>query len=410
MTTNLPLADILRRALNRLYDSVALRHSPLVDMLGLRDNPNPSEALRSLLESEIQSLSEGPGAPATSKNHRYYELLFYRYIQRFTQQEVAAQLGIGTRHLRREQAAAIEYLADRLRQRHGLASIAQVQSDQIIAANSAESYGDIDTEIERIAGSIDEHCSELGAVLEECAILTRALCTQRHVRVQASLGGSYLVDVSQAILKQAILNLLVMTIRAIDSATVYVAVRPQYGAVALTFTPQPAPHHAPQPITWDQHTLSITRRMARAFRGQVEASAPDVPAVLTLTLPLADRLRVLAIEDNQDTLDLWQRYLRDSPFHLIPLRSPHDALAEIERLQPDLIVLDIMMPEVDGWELLNRLREHRLGKSLPVVVCSVLPQRDLALSLGANGFLPKPATREQFLGLLQHLAAVAVQR
>ena len=410
MAANPTLEVALRRALNRLYDSVELRRNALVDFLQLRERPNPAEALRMLLESEIQSLSEGPGAPATSKNHRYYQVLFHRYIQRFTQQEVAAQLGIGTRHLRREQDAAIEYLADRLRQRHDVPSTPQLESSLAVAADSISSYGDIDTEIEHITGSIEEHCCELDTVLEECTMLTRALAAQRHVQVQIFLEEPYLVAVSQPILKQAILNLLAMTIRAVDSGTVYVGVCPQGSVVALTLTPQPAPHHAPQPITWDQHTLSITRRMALAFRGKVEASGPDRPAVLALTLPLADRVRVLAIEDNQDTLDLWQRYLRDSPFHLVPLRNPHDVLAEIERLQPDLIVLDIMLPEVDGWELLGRLREHRLGKTLPVVVCSVLPQRDLALSLGANGFLPKPATREQFLGVLQHLYAVAGRR
>jgi CheY-like chemotaxis protein len=410
MRTSLPLEVCLRRALNCLYDSVALGQSPLIDLLRLRSRPNSPDALRTLLESEIQSLADEPGAPTSSKNHRYYQVLFYRYIQRFTQQEVAAQLGIGTRHLRREQDAAIEYLAYRLRQHYDLRTTSQIEPGESATENAASAYGDIDTEIEHLTDSLGKRACELRSVLEECALLTRALAAQRNVTLQIGLEELYSVAVSQPILKQIILNVLTMAIRAGDAGTVCVGAHVTHGAVALTFTPQPAPHHAPQPITWDQHTLSITRRMARAFRGQVEASAPDVPAVLTLTLPLADRLRVLAIEDNQDTLDLWQRYLRDSPFHLIPLRSPHDALAEIERLQPDLIVLDIMMPEVDGWELLNRLREHRLGKSLPVVVCSVLPQRDLALSLGANGFLPKPATREQFLGLLQHLAAVAVQR
>lgn len=409
MPTGLTLETALRRALNRLYDSVALRRSPLADLLHLRDRPNPSEALRALLESEIQLLSSASDAPASSKNHRYYQVLFYRYIQRFTQREVAAQLGIGPRHLRREQEAAIEFLADRLRQRHGLAGITEIEA---IPAGEADASrgGDIEDEMEHLSDTMEERSCELAAVLEDCVLLTRALAHQRRVQVQAQLGEVFPVAVARAMLKQVILNLLVMAIRALDGGTVWVRARPAAGRVHLALTPQPLPHHAMPSIRWDQHTLSISRRMARLFEGEVDARDADGEAALQLTLPMANRVRVLAIEDNQDTLDLWQRYLRDSPFHLIPLRNPHDALEQIERLQPDLIVLDIMLPEVDGWELLGRLRDHSLGKALPIVVCSVLPQRDLALSLGANGFLPKPATRERFLGVLQRLSAVAARR
>ncbi len=410
MSTGLGLEVAVRQALNRLYDSVALRRSPLVDLLRLRDRPNPSEALRTLLESEIQLLSSASAAPASSKNHRYYQLLFYRYIQRFTQREVAAQLGIGTRHLRREQEAAIEYLADRLRQRHGLAGVTQIEAISIVDADTARSYGDIDSEIEHLTDTMDERSCELGAVLEECASLTKALAVQRHVQVQKHLGEPFPVAAAHAVLKQVILNLLAMAIRALDGGTVWVRARWDADRVVLTLTPQPAPHRAMPPITWDQHTLSISRRMAHPFQGEIDAWDAGGAAALQLTLPLADRVCVLAIEDNQDTLALWQRYLRNSHFHLIPLRNPHDVLAEIERLQPDMIVLDIMLPEVDGWEVLAQLRGHRLGKTLPIVVCSVLPQRDLALSLGANGFLSKPATREQFLGVLQHRSAVVARR
>jgi len=410
MPTDLTLEAALRQALNRLYDAVALRRSPLVDPLRLRDRPNPSEALRALLESEIELLSSASDAPASSKNHRYHQVLFYRYIQRFTQQEVASQLGIGTRHLRREQEAAIEFLADRLRQRHGLAGVTEIEAIPPDDVDAAASYGSIDSEIEHLTDSIDEHSCDLATVLEDCVLLSSALAAQRRVEVQVQLAEPTPVAVARAVLKQLILNLLVMAIRALDGGTVRVRARLDADKVHLTLTPQPAPHHAMPPIQWDQHALSITQRMAHLFEGEIDARAADGDSALQLTLPMADRACVLAIEDNQDTLDLWQRYLRDSSFHLIPLRNPHEALDQIERLQPDLIVLDIMLPEVDGWELLGRLRDHPLGKTLPIIVCTVLPQRDLALSLGANGFLPKPATREQFLGVLQRLSAVAARR
>ncbi len=63
-----------------------------------------------------------------------------------------------------------------------------------------------------------------------------------------------------------------------------------------------------------------------------------------------------------------------------------------------------MMPGVDGWEILARLRQHPLTGNLPVIVCTILPERELALALGAAGFLPKPVTRQALLGALRRAA------
>jgi len=67
---------------------------------------------------------------------------------------------------------------------------------------------------------------------------------------------------------------------------------------------------------------------------------------------------------------------------------------------PQIIVLDVMMPQTDGWRVLSRLRQHPLTSNIPVIVCTILAQEALALSLGANAFLRKPVTRQAFLAAL----------
>ena len=62
--------------------------------------------------------------------------------------------------------------------------------------------------------------------------------------------------------------------------------------------------------------------------------------------------------------------------------------------------MDLMMPGVDGWEVLNQIRENPLTNAIPVVVVSILPQESLALTLGANAFLQKPINQNDFLNLL----------
>lgn len=68
--------------------------------------------------------------------------------------------------------------------------------------------------------------------------------------------------------------------------------------------------------------------------------------------------------------------------------------------KPDAIILDVMLPSADGYEALQTLRSDPITASIPVVVCTVLKQRDLALALGATDFLAKPATQGALLAAL----------
>jgi CheY-like chemotaxis protein len=76
-----------------------------------------------------------------------------------------------------------------------------------------------------------------------------------------------------------------------------------------------------------------------------------------------------------------------------------------QTVAPRLIVLDVMLPDVDGWELLGRLRAHPGTQDVPVIVHTILPQEQLARALGADAFLRKPVGREALLALLDRTLA-----
>src|SRR5262249_28527074 len=82
-----------------------------------------------------------------------------------------------------------------------------------------------------------------------------------------------------------------------------------------------------------------------------------------------------------------------SSYHLIHARTAGRALSLVQDTRPDAIILDVVMPTRDGWEILAALQTDGATASIPVMICSVLPDRELALSLGAAGFLAKPVTR-----------------
>jgi len=120
------------------------------------------------------------------------------------------------------------------------------------------------------------------------------------------------------------------------------------------------------------------------------------------TQPVAvEQVPVLAIDDNADALQLLQRYTAGTRYRLVGTRDPHEALELAQRLAPQVVVLDVMMPQEDGWKVMSMLRQHPYTAHIPIVICTILAQEKLALSLGASAFLQKPVTRQAFLNVLE---------
>jgi CheY-like chemotaxis protein len=122
-----------------------------------------------------------------------------------------------------------------------------------------------------------------------------------------------------------------------------------------------------------------------------------------LVLPVSDRI-VLVVDDNEDVLALFQRCLKPYDFRVVTANNADRALDLATRLQPYAMTVDLMMPDGDGWDLIQTLLNQPQTQSIPIIVCSVLNQKELALSLGATAFLDKPVTEQALLAALQALA------
>jgi len=119
------------------------------------------------------------------------------------------------------------------------------------------------------------------------------------------------------------------------------------------------------------------------------AFSPELPAMLP---PLQ---QVLLVEDSEPDTDQIVRYLSEINAETVTLAQGESVLDTALRIQPDIIILDILLPDQTGWDVLQNLKATPDTRDIPVLIVSVLDERAYGLELGASEYLVKPITRPQ---------------
>jgi signal transduction histidine kinase/CheY-like chemotaxis protein len=132
------------------------------------------------------------------------------------------------------------------------------------------------------------------------------------------------------------------------------------------------------------------------------AVSPQSAQPHAVPLEAASR-RVLVVEDNPQALDLLKLYLEGDGFSVAVAQDGETALGKARELLPDAMVLDILLPRLDGWDVLARAKADPAIADIPIVVVSMLDQRGKGFSLGAADYLVKPVQREALLATLRRL-------
>lgn len=104
---------------------------------------------------------------------------------------------------------------------------------------------------------------------------------------------------------------------------------------------------------------------------------------------------ILLVEDDLYTSDLYKKYLSNANYHVICVADGIKALAQAKAHNIDLIMLDIMLPRMDGFEFLNRLKKEVPDKEIPVIILSNLDRDSIikeGFDLGAIGYIVKSNT------------------
>lgn len=118
------------------------------------------------------------------------------------------------------------------------------------------------------------------------------------------------------------------------------------------------------------------------------------------------RYDILVIEDDRRLADLYQINFSEQQFQVRLAYSGEDGLKEVQARRPDLIILDVLLPGIDGWEVLSRLKADLHTASIPVILCTGQDDLDAierSFQAGAQAYILKPI---QFSKLVLKVAAV----
>lgn len=386
LSTNEPPETFLvqvRDCLAHLYDLGYLQGHALAPK-----GANRGQLLRRLLMETVESLNPGPAIYFRAPQARPYNMLLLHYIERMTIQKAASELGISERQTYRELRDGETAVARLL-----WAQYEPPEEDDAIAEPAAP--GDD-------GGQRDLEAVSLGELLRGAAATVQRLADQSNIGLQLDLQSSPEVrKADQAAARQILVSLFSHVIQA-AAGDVSIRTLHYEGTTLLAFTFPSKARAGEEELAVDPIVQQLLQQVGWEYQ---QAGAAQGRQQIEIRLKSSTQAIVL-IDDDEGFAGLVKRYLNGLPFRLVTAQSGLQGIETARATQPALILLDVMMPGLDGWETLQRLQTAPDTMGIPLIICSVFNDPELARSLGARQLLPKPVSREGFLAALETIGVL----
>jgi CheY-like chemotaxis protein len=392
----------VRDVLNHLYDypylenhPLALRYWPESGAAG----PNRAQRLHRFLLESIEALHPPTARAKDTLQARCYLLLVYRYVEEQPLEDIMHELGYSRRQFFREQRKAIEMLAASLGEKLPQPS-----------GPPSESNDTLDAEVERVL--VRRRAVEPVEVIQGVLEAASHLAEQAGVVLECNLG-SQLPSIygTRTLLRQVFLSALshLITHPGTQRLRLRMYTQKQRVIAELITRLDPSNRRADNAVNGQKEPdLDAVRRLVESVDGHwlgVEVKAEGYTCRFDFP---TDRQKVLlVVEDNEAVIRAFRRYLVGYNYQVIGATTGAEALRLAHEVNPVAITLDVMIPSQDGWEILQALKKDPTTEHIPVIICSVLEDPELARSLGAAAYLRKPIAQADLLAKLDSLSVAS---
>lgn len=390
MTTNAQIPEDfqtqVKEALENLYDYPKLQTHPFATSLKQQEpnnRDNPAHWLRRLIIEAIETLNLNNAQGIRSGASRVYNLLHMHYVGGMTLQEVGLELGISVRQayrdLKKGQDSVTSILWYKLKQNETVVKDPKRET--------MDSLSTVQSEVTQVEGDIQ--AINIAELLESVAQSLHTLAEQLNVPITFDVLETVMVSTNPTIARQVLMGILSKAIQQTQSAlAICLDETEKYVSLEIDYS---------EPLEAEIVT-PVIKQFVEQLGWQLEHNSHGAKIRVTHT-----NVTVLLIDDNKGLVDLMKRYLGSESYQVLTAYNGLDGLKLAIDAQPDVIVMDIMMPEMDGWEMLQRLRTSPVTDDIPIVICSVMNDPQLAFSLGASKFITKPVSKDNLFQALDEL-------
>jgi len=380
---------LVKNALEHFHDLSYLQNHPFARALKRNDEPaeeTRGQMLQKNLSRAIEMLDSGRTLSASSSPSRRHNIMRLRYIERQTIQSISYKLGISERQAHRDL-------------RHGEEDLATILWAWYVedAARSgtadSENNGVVNPEIEHLQTNFQE--VDVTRLIFTASSSIEQLSSKRNVKLVIEAPPEpVMISTDPFVAKHILINLFSSAVQKCDGNQVRLVLKSSdKTTLDLHFTKT----HGGDEDLLNEITVQLIHRLNWEInQSVVQDSQCRVELLFGKNMPT-----VLVIDDYEGLSRLLKRYLAGHRCRVLAAADGASGLSLAREIQPDAVILDVMMPGMDGWEVLQRLRNHPATQHIPVIICSVFNDPELAYALGASLFLSKPVRREDIIQALK---------
>lgn len=398
---NVEFRNNVKDILNHLSDTAYLEnHNLIYAFIGGEDISvgGRIQTLRESFRSAINFLRPPEETPSNAPEWRCYKILTLRFLQSKEWHLIEDELGLSQRQVQRDLKKGLDALISILWDRYA-PKMNESAAGATGEVTSSDTY-DEDLIIEELKNwEITFDLVNLSGLIQHALQLCNSLLkTDLQDRVDLlEVDKNLNVMVDQVLTRQGLYKVLAMIGSSKENITVKLCTRKlNEFFIELSFHF----HHQFQGLLdqWKMGKLFFT---IQGLNQRIAENSGET--TISIILPVRKQISCLVIDDVEFVRRLIERMLGSYGIQVFGADNYADAVSLIQFMKPDFILLDVLMPKMDGWQMITNIKSNPDMSDIPVIICSVLYEPELSQAVGAKAYIRKPINRLELIKTLQEL-------